>query len=108
MTLKELVKELKENNKLDSINRARLVALKQLWLKEQEGKCVKCGRTENLTLDHVIPVRIINEMGIEESKTYMPENYRVLCRICNQFKGDRLDFSEKKTKELLIKYLETL
>ena len=29
----------------------------------------------NLTLDHIIPVRWIDQLGIEEERMFMPENY---------------------------------
>jgi len=109
--LKKILQDLKEQNKLDILTKGKVLALKQMWMDEQRHNkklCEKCGKWDNLTLDHIIPVQMIKEMGIEEDKKFMPENYRVLCRICNSFKGNRLDYSEKRTKELLIKYLEAI
>jgi hypothetical protein len=46
-------------------------------------RCQKCGRTEDLTLDHIIPW----------SKCYRHEinNLRVLCRSCNSRRGDQME-----------------
>jgi 5-methylcytosine-specific restriction endonuclease McrA len=48
-------------------------------LKEQAGKCAKCGSTENLTIDHIWP------QSLGGSTT--PDNLQVLCATCNQKKG---------------------
>lgn len=106
--LKEIKNQLSQKNKLDTLSKNNNIALKQAWLKDQPQKCEKCGRIENLTLDHIIPVEMINNLGIDEEKTFMPENYQIYCRICNQFKGKRLDFSNPKTKQILLKLLERI
>lgn len=103
---KDLMKQFKEEERENNLSKNRVIILKQEWLKENGKQCEKCERTDNLTIDHIIPASFVKEFGIDEIKTFMPENYRVLCRICNHYKGDRLDFSDKRTKELLIKFLE--
>ena len=76
-------------------------------LKEKIGKCT-CGRIENLTIDHIIPEMILRDFGFRPRKFFDRENFRLLCRPCNQLKSGRLDFSIPKTKELLLKYLKDL
>ena len=43
--------------------------------------CAKCRATTNLTIDHVIPSSL---GGVNED-----DNLQVLCRKCNQNKGDK-------------------
>lgn len=74
------------------------------------GKCVRCGRiaTEpnvQLTLDHIIPEMLLARMGIDVERWWDEDNIQILCRMCNVQKGNQLDFTNPKTKELLLKYL---
>lgn len=46
-------------------------------------ECAECGATEQLTVDHIIP--------ISKGGTETLENLRTLCKSCNSKKGDRLD-----------------
>jgi 5-methylcytosine-specific restriction endonuclease McrA len=79
---------------------------------ERGNKCEKCSKHVSegakLTIDHIIPVSILNQMGIIGNETFQEENFNVLCTICNNLKGEKLDFSNPKTKELLLKYLNEL
>lgn len=43
------------------------------------NKCLKCGSTENITLDHVIPIAL---GGMNTA-----DNIQTLCMMCNSFKG---------------------
>lgn len=79
----------------------------------REGKCVRCGRvaTEanmSLTLDHIIPEQLLGKMGVDVERYWDEDNIQILCRICNSQKGNQLDFTHPKTKELLIKYLNKI
>lgn len=47
---------------------------------EKEGKCKYCGTEYNLTIDHIIPV----SKGGVTAQT----NWQVLCKKCNNKKGD--------------------
>lgn len=51
---------------------------------ERDGhKCVKCGTTETLTLDHIIPW----SRGGDDTV----ENLQTMCRPCNSRKGNRVE-----------------
>lgn len=48
---------------------------------EFHGACLKCGSTENLEIDHVVPLSL---GGSNEQS-----NWQVLCKSCNCSKGNR-------------------
>lgn len=89
---------------------SKIVALTMETLLERDGrKCRKCPRTEWLTVEHVVPVQILDDMGIPRWESYKDlENLEILCKICNGFKGGRLDFADPRTKIILMRYLERL
>jgi len=108
---KTLVQEYSLEEKLESKGAAAIIALKQAWFKTEveAGKgCERCGKTTNLTLDHIVPVLILLQFGVDEKRTFMPENYQLLCRSCNVFKSDRLDFTLPVTKIILQELLNNL
>lgn len=87
-----------------------LISYKRKWMALQikkRAKCGKCPSRDNLTLDHIVPQDLLNMLGFSEKEGH-PENWQVLCRACNFAKGRRLDFSNSKTKLLLVKYLNRL
>ena len=57
---------------------------------EKYGKsCLACGATENITIDHVIPV---SKGGVNDISNYQP-----LCKSCNSKKMDKAtDYRKKK------------
>ena len=58
---------------------------KELWDKkliELEGKCQICGKTENITIDHIIP--------LSKNGTNHIDNLQPLCRSCNCRKNNKL------------------
>lgn len=109
--LSQLKAEVKEKGKEINDKRQYVIAAEQAWFKAsitEKYQCEKCSRSKNLTLDHIIPRDILKSFGIEPEYYFWEENLRVLCRLCNMFKANKLDFSTPKTKELLQKLLENI
>ena len=104
-TLKEIKNELKEKEKYEKLGKKNLHALEQAWLRDNSNVCIKCGRAANLSVDHIVPKDLMKQFGIDTDRTFIEENLQVLCRPCNHYKSNRLDFAEPKTKELIIKML---
>ena len=104
----QLRKEIKEQGQKEALNKKNVLILQAHWKEEQLQICVKCGRTENLTLDHIIPIELTKSFGIDLTKTYWEDDYQLMCGICNKFKGHNLDFANPKTKQLLLKLLEKI
>jgi len=50
-------------------------------LAEYDGKCARCGSSDNVTKDHVVPLSLGGGNGID--------NIQPLCRACNSSKGNR-------------------
>jgi 5-methylcytosine-specific restriction endonuclease McrA len=93
------------------LSRAQCVALEishRKKLIEAGGKCGRCPRTDMLTTDHLVPKAILEVMGVDVERTFMPDNLVLLCRPCNGLKSARLDFSIPQTKVILLKLLEAL
>lgn len=65
-------------------------------------KCAKCGETRALTVDHIVPVFLLEQLGTEEMLSHdMELNYEILCVYCNRQKGSRLDVRNPKMYEVL-------
>ncbi len=64
-------------------------------LKKYGGKCVICGSTKHLQIDHIVP-------AIDNGSNAL-DNLQVLCRKCNASKGARSEISERRKTVLLIK-----
>lgn len=80
-----------------------------LWQQKAKnglGACEKCKRTDNLTVDHIIPITFIQQLGIPKEEHYNDEeNFQFLCRWCNGMKANQLDHLNPKTIPLLKKYI---
>ena len=77
-------------------------------IKDRGNHCESCdtfgGKPIKLTLDHIIPRKILLDMSLEEY--YKDEiNLQILCARCNGKKASQLDFSNPKTIALLEKYI---
>lgn len=82
---------LKINRRIDEIERRsqqpqrRKVAAhtRSAVLLRDENRCVRCCSTDDLTIDHIVPVIA---GGSNE-----PSNLQVLCRSCNSRKGAKIN-----------------
>jgi hypothetical protein len=54
-----------------------------VWTRD-EGKCVRCGSSEKLHFDHIIPV--------VKGGGNMEDNIQILCEHCNLTKSDKIAF----------------
>ncbi len=72
--------------------------------------CPRCGLKSELTPDHIVPQSLLEQFGIDCRNVWIPNNIQVLCLRCNQFKANRLDFTNHNTfavLEALINYAKT-
>lgn len=102
--LSELKRELKEKGKLENTTFNTVRLLEQSYLKDNP-KCAKCPNINNLTYDHIIPRSILSDFNIDAQVKFWEENSQTLCHACNKRKGNTLDFSNFKTKHLLLELL---
>jgi len=105
--LQQIKQEIKQRRHEDNLTKSDLLALEKAFLRDRKI-CAKCGRTQELTVDHIVPRDILKQFGIDIDRTYIEENLQILCRICNTFKGNKLDFSNPKTKEILLRLLQRI
>jgi 5-methylcytosine-specific restriction endonuclease McrA len=104
----QLLQEYKQDGRLDKLTKGNTVALEQAFFKDEAKECEKCKRVNDLTLDHIVPKDIMFQLGIDIDRVFIEDNLRILCKLCNQFKSNKLDFSTPKTKEILLRYLEKI
>lgn len=109
--VRELVRQVKEIKQKEDLSKNQKIAIERkiyLTLIEKENKCKRCAKQENLTLDHIIPSFILQMFGIDTQIEIIEDNYQILCKMCNGFKTNRLDFSIPETKEVLLKLLKSI
>jgi 5-methylcytosine-specific restriction endonuclease McrA len=81
------------------------------WQKRNKGReaiCPKCLRVKEVTVDHIIPVHLLEQLGLEDETKNDEDNFELTCYTCNKFKGARIDLSNPKTVPLLKKYIGKL
>ncbi|MFB6271973.1 MAG: HNH endonuclease [Salinibacter sp.] len=47
------------------------------------GRCVRCGSTENIEFDHIVPV--------SKGGSSTTQNVELLCQRCNRSKSDKIE-----------------
>lgn len=81
------------------------------WQKEYSGKegvCSNCGKLKENTVDHIIPVHLLEQLGLLDACVNDVDNFELTCYTCNKFKGARIDLSNPRTVPLLKKYINSL
>lgn len=77
----------------------------------KEAKCEKCGESKLITVDHIISgsiIQLITAEHFEQDLVYeWEDNFQFLCKYCNFLKGNRLDYRNPKTAELLKKLVDS-
>ena len=65
-------------------------------------RCVSCGATEDLTLDHIVPK--------SKGGPHTPENLQTMCRPCNNKKGNTYELFDvrKNSQEVVDRELRAL
>jgi 5-methylcytosine-specific restriction endonuclease McrA len=77
--------------------------VRQVVIYASGSKCAKCGNTESLHCDHIIP-RIKDPQGITWFDT---TNLQVLCKDCHKEKGlNKTDYRTDEVKERLVESKE--
>lgn len=77
-------------------------------MKKEVSFCEKCGGKYDLTLDHIVPNFVLKDMGIDTERYNDERNFRILCKFCNGLKGSHLDFTDLRTKPMLISLLNQI
>jgi len=80
----------------------------QLKIKSGTEKCVKCGDTRRLSLEHIVPTHFLIGLGLDENEIRynFEENFEILCGYCNQEKAGRLEPRHPKTYTLLRHFID--
>lgn len=68
--------------------------------------CEKCGSDRNVTVDHIIPQSLLEQLGCMDERYDDENNFQFLCSLCNVQKANRLDHLNPKTVPLLEKYVK--
>lgn len=70
--------------------------------------CSKCGEKRHLTVDHIVPVNILEQFMLEREEVLynLEENFQILCRYCNLMKGGRIDPRNPKTYSIILGVLD--
>ncbi len=108
---KEIIAEIEGFKMKDVLSKKNVIVAEQeifRKLVEFHGKCERCQRTERLSLDHVIPKDVLRSLGVDPERELIEGNYMLLCKICNSFKSNKLDFSIPATKIILLDLISKL
>lgn len=72
------------------------------------GVCAKCGlEVKRLTVDHIVPLHVLWSFdNAFEISANDPDNFQMLCEVCNRIKSGTLDMRNPKTAKLLQKYIQ--
>lgn len=74
------------------------------WQKDAKngGNCEKCHKYKNyLTVDHIVPKHLLEQLGFIDECYDMEENFAKLCEACNKYKGARIDITDARAIKIL-------
>lgn len=123
MTIEEVKRELKlsiaiikDMRNRETLSRNQVLAYEDKLRQSGVGiPCQDCNRIMSngfsdisASVDHIVPRNIVEMFGIDCTTNLWVDNLRVICRRCNMFKSNRLDFKEKRTKQLLQELINKL
>ena len=63
-------------------------------LKKYNNKCVRCESTQNLEVDHIMP--------LTRGGRHNEDNFQILCRSCNRKKSNNIDYEYLKQTYFII------
>lgn len=69
--------------------------------KRSDLKCSNCGLRKFLTVDHIIPVFLLEQFCLNDEIYNLQDNFQILCKFCNYKKGAKMDVRNPKTFQLL-------
>ena len=79
-----------------------------IWQKKaaEGGVCPLCQNYySSLTIDHIIPHFLLQQLGLYDLAYSDEDNFRIICKPCNTMKANRCDMMNPLTIPLLEKYL---
>lgn len=74
----------------------------------KKGICPRCSGNTILTVEHIIPAFLLEQLGLDDAVVNDAENMELLCIPCNRYKAGRIDLVHPKTIPLLKKYINSL
>lgn len=74
--------------------------------REEDLTCSRFGRVGMMTVDHIVPMFFIDQIGLKEESAEHDWNFQFLCRVCNLLKRAGFDFTDKRTIVNLKRYVE--
>lgn len=104
----KIPKELKEQFKEEVRTKKQIQRLHFMLVQEAEEQkepCARCTRVLKLTVDHIVPQSLLQQIGIDSKRIYDEANVQFMCHPCNLFKANRLDMADNRTLPLLKKYI---
>lgn len=72
--------------------------------KIKKAVCERCGETNHLTIDHIIPQFLLVRLGFLPADDR--KNLQTLCQKCNTAKGHQLDPKNPRTIPLMRHYFQ--
>lgn len=94
---------------LEILNEEKSRTVEYVRNKYRECQNEDCKSKDNLTIDHIVPVSYLKQLGfisIETLTMRQRKNLTILCGRCNNKKGDKIDLKNKKVKRLMVWYLK--